>query len=247
MRRLARFAPSRRSLATGFGLLAAAVGLYLVLRETSAFAVTRIDVSGAPAAVRAQVRAAAASIRGTNLLALDGPALASRVDALPTVASMTYDRDFPHTLRIEVVPERAVAVLHRGRETWLLSARGRVITRIPRGAETALPRIWIPTTAGVAVGAIMPADNGLLAARAVALASRFPARIATASLAQGRLSLVLRSGLELRLGDPNDLRLKLAIARRALPLLPPGTGYFDVSLPQRPVAGPANSQVSSGG
>jgi len=246
-RRLARFAPSRRSVATGLGLVALAAGLYAALRETSAFAIAHIEVTGAPPAVRAEVRKAARSFRGTNLLGLDGAALADRVDALPTVESMTYDRAFPHTLRIAVVPERPVAVLHRGRDTWLLSARGRVIAPVPRGAESKLPRVWIPTTAAVRVGGLMPADDGLVAARTIALARGFPAAIATVSLARGALDFRLRSGLELRLGQPNDLRLKLAIARRALPLLPAGTGYFDVSLPQRPVAGPGNSQVSTGG
>lgn len=243
----ARFAPSRRSLAAGVVLLAVAGGLYAALRETSAFAIAHIEVTGASPVVRAQVRDAARSFRGTNLLALDGAALANRVVALPTVQSMTYDRAFPHTLRIAVVPERPVAVLHRGRETWLLSAAGRVIARIPRGSDSDLARVWIPTTTAVVVGETMPAAGGLVAARALGLAVRFPARIATVSLAHGELDFRLRSGLDLRLGQPNDLRLKLAIARRALPLLPAGAGYFDVSLPQRPVAGPGNSQLSTGG
>jgi hypothetical protein len=49
---------------------------------------------------------------------------------------------------------------------------------------------------------------------------------------------VLRSGIELRLGDASDLKLKLAIARRVLSrLAPAGHGaYVDVSVPERPVA-----------
>jgi hypothetical protein len=49
---------------------------------------------------------------------------------------------------------------------------------------------------------------------------------------------VLRSGLQLRLGDARDLGLKLAVARRIFAL--PGLtvdGYVDVSVPERPVAG----------
>jgi len=65
-------------------------------------------------------------------------------------------------------------------------------------------------------------------------------------LAGGELTLRLRSGLELRLGAPTDVRLKLAIARRALRVLPPGSAYVDVSVPGRPVAGP-NPPVSGGG
>src|SRR5204863_55326 len=45
---------------------------------------------------------------------------------------------------------------------------------------------------------------------------------------------------------PTVIRLKLAIARRALRGLPSGATYLDVSVPGRPVAGP-NSQLSGGG
>jgi hypothetical protein len=76
---------------------------------------------------------------------------------------------------------------------------------------------------------------------------RFPARVKTVSLVRGELAFNLRSGLELRLGDPTDVRLKLAIARRALEQLPSGVTYLDVSVPGRPVAGSTNPQLSSTG
>ena len=57
----------------------------------------------------------------------------------------------------------------------------------------------------------------------------------------GELTLVLRSGTELRLGDSGDLRLKLSIAKELLPLTA-GARYVDISVPERPVA-KYNSQV----
>jgi cell division protein FtsQ len=244
---VARFAPSRRSLLVGLALLALAAGAYTVARQTSAFAIGRFDVTGAPADVQLQVRRVLAPLVGTNLLALDGAALERRAESLPTVVSIRFDRAFPHTLRIHVVPEVPVAVLHRGNETWLLSARGRVVKRVPTGTYPALARVWVPRKADVAVGAFLAPDIGGTAARTLALAARFPAHISTASLTHGELVFRLRSGLELRLGAPTDVRLKLAIARRALAHLPAGAAYVDVSVPERPVAGPDNPQVSSGG
>jgi cell division protein FtsQ len=224
-----------------------ATGLYVIARQTSAFAISTLQVSGAPSAVQQQVKRSLSPLLGTNLLALDGSALERRAEALPTVVSVTYDRAFPHTLRIVVVPERPVAVLHRGKETWLVSARGRVIQRIPNGTEPALARIWVPRKADVAAGAFLAPEGGGTAARTLASAVRFPARIATVSTAHGELVFRLRSGVELRLGDPTDVRLKLAIARRALAHLPPGATYLDVSVPGRPVAGADNPQLSSTG
>lgn len=245
--RLGRFLPSLRSAVAGVALLALALGGYAVLRTSSAFAIRHIVVGGASPKVAADVRRALAPFRGRSLLGLDGAELARRVDALPSVVSVGYDRSFPHTLRLTVVAEQPVAVLHRGTETWLLSARGRVITKIPTGTHPGLARIWLPRKGRVEVGETLLSEPALVSARAVALATRFPLRVATASLAHGELTFHLRSGLLLYLGEPNDIRLKLAIVRRALHRLPAGATYLDVSLPGRPVAGTANPQVSSGG
>ena len=220
------------------------IGAYFAARETSTFAVRAIDVRGGTPALQKQVRAALTPVVGTNLLALNGRAVERRVDALPAVVSTSYDRAFPHTLRVTVVPEKAVAVLHRGKETWLVSARGRTIRQIPLGTRPGLPRIWVPTAAPVAAGAFLQPDDGGTVAHVLALAAGFPARFTTATLSHGELTLRLRLGIELRLGEPVDVRLKLAVARRALRVLPPGSTYLDVAVPQRPVAG-ANPRVSS--
>jgi hypothetical protein len=216
------------------------------VRETSTL---RSAASRSPAPPESEAGATRArAAHGHELFALDGGALRRRVEALPTIVSVGYDRAFPHTLRVTVSPERAVAVLHRGgKETWLVSARGRVVSRIPNFTYGSLARIWVPRATVVEAGAFLIPDKGGAIARALAVASRFPARIAVASLAHDELVIKLRSGIELRLGAPTDVRLKLAIARRALRHLPPGSAYVDVSVAQRPVAGPANPQVSSGG
>jgi cell division septal protein FtsQ len=237
-------AARRRLLAIAIAAPILLTGAYFAARETSTFAVRTIDVSGGTPKLEAQVRAALAPLHGSSLLALDGGALERRVDALPAVVASSYDRAFPHTLRVTVVPEEPVAVLHRGKETWLVSARGRTIARIPRRTEPLLPRIWVPTAAPVAAGAFLAPDDGGTAARALALAQGFPARVSTATLSHGELTLRLRAGVELRLGDPVDVRLKLAVARRALRVLPAGSTYLDVAVPQRPVAG-SNPQVST--
>ena len=232
-----RLAPTKRSLLAGCALLAAAVGAYVLARETSAFAIRSLVVSGAPPDVAAQVRRAVAPLLGKSLVSLDGAALERRVEALPTIVSADYDRAFPHTLRIMVVPERAAAVVRSGRSTWLVSARARIVRRIPRHAEPGLPRIWLPSSARLERGAFLDAEEGGRATVALALAGRLSVPVRSASLREGALVFHLRSGLELRLGEPTGIRLKLAVARRALAALPAGMTYLDVSVPGRPVAG----------
>ena len=233
---LAHFAPTRRSLAVGLGLLAVALGGYLLARETPLFAIDRIEVRGGSPQVARQVHSALASVVGRPLVGLDGSAVLARVDALPTVVSASYDRSFPHTLRITVVPERPAAVLRRGPDSWLVSTRGRVIERLPATAVPRLPRIWVSTRTPVRTGAELTAAAAA-AAHAVGLVGSFAARVDSASKVNGTLVFHLRSGLELLLGDGGDIKLKVAVAARVLSILPTGSTFLDVSSPGRPVSG----------
>jgi cell division protein FtsQ len=240
---LTRLAPTRRSLAVGFGVLLCAAGAYLLARETSMFAIDRIEVQGGSPQVAGQVRRALGSFAGTPLVGLDGSAVLSKVDALPSVVSASYDRGFPHTLRITVVPERPAAVLRRGAESWLLSARGRVLERLPAHADAKLPRIWVPSRTRVHTGAQPSSANAADAARAVGAAGAFATRVGSALHVNGSLVFRLRSGFALVLGDGGDVGLKVAVAERVLTILPSGSTYLDVSTPGRPVSGTGSPLV----
>ncbi|TML71470.1 MAG: FtsQ-type POTRA domain-containing protein [Actinobacteria bacterium] len=235
---VARLAPSARSLLVTFGIATAAIGGYLVARDTSVFAVDTIEVDGASPAVALQVKHAVRGDLGTSLLRVDLDRVREEVAAVPTVARATLDRAFPHTLRIVVVPEQPVAVVRQGAASWLVSARGRIMAGLPHGARPRLPRIWVARGAPFAVGAMVPGGlHASLAAVAPLETMRFPARVASVRAETDELSLVLHSGMELRLGDVTDVRLKLAVAAKVLPLVAADTRYVDVSVPERPVAG----------
>jgi cell division septal protein FtsQ len=240
--------PSGRSVAIGLALVLGAVGTYGLARETSMFAVRTVEVQGASPAVAAQVRAALRSFDGTSLLTLNGSSVLQRVESLPTVFTATYDRDFPHRLRLRIVPELPVAVLRRGVSSWLVSARGRVIATTDRTRFRRLPRIWLPATSEIDIGAVLAVSSGGVASRAVAVFSSAGVadRVAWARARDGVLTIGLRTGLLLRFGPPTDLALKIAIAREIVPtVLRPSAGgpsYLDLSVPGRPVAG-GNSQV----
>jgi cell division protein FtsQ len=240
---LYRFAPSGRSFAIGAALVLVAGGLYGLARGTSMFAVRTIEVEGASPALAAHVRAALHGYDGRSLVAVDGAAVAQHVDGLPAVRSSVVDRAFPHTLRVRVVPETPVAVLRRGQDSWLVSARGRVIAAIARRTNRALPRIWLPSTTQIEVGALLADQSGALAARSLAalVGSGFRERIAFVRALDGQITLGLRGGLEVRLGAPAELRLKIAVARGIVPTLAlparGGPNYLDITVPERPVAG----------
>lgn len=239
----ARLAPSGRSLLLGLALLAAAGGAFAVARGTSLFAVRTIEVRGGSPAIAAQVRSALAPLEGESLVALSATEVERRVSTLPVVESASLDRAFPSTLRIFVRAERALAVVRRGADAWLVSRRGRILRTLPGRARPGLPRIWVSRHTDVRVGARLSG--------AVALAQRalrplagtpFLGRVRFVRANDAELTLVLRSGLEVRLRDERDLRLKLAVARRILAATGTLPGYLDVSVPERPVAA-SNPQV----
>jgi cell division protein FtsQ len=238
-----RFAPSGRSLALGAAVALVAGGLYGLARETSMFAVHAIEIEGASPALAMQVQRELRSYAGHSLVAVDAAAVAQRVDGLPAVRSSVVDRAFPHTLRIRVVPEVPAAVLRRGLGAWLVSVRGRVIAPVQRGSHRQLPRIWLPSRTEIDVGSFLGDQSGALAARSLAalVGSGFRDRIAFVRSLDGQITLGLHGGLEVRLGAPVDLRLKIAIAQSILPTLAlpsqGGPDYLDLTLPERPVAG----------
>jgi cell division septal protein FtsQ len=237
---LLRLLPSARSLLVGFGLVLAAAGLYLLARMTPMFSLSRVEVEGAPPAVAAHVRDALAPLHGESLLSLDAAEVERRLDALPDVAAASYDRDFPHTLRVVVRAEHPVAIARRGTRAWLVAASTRVIDEVPLGTRQALPRIWLAHSDDPEVGARLVDHPGLRAVRALAFArvAGFRGRVRMVRVREHDLTFLLASRIELRLGDLRAVPLKLAIATRVLPRLRAHHEYLylDVSVPERPVA-----------
>jgi cell division protein FtsQ len=252
-RSLPAFLPSRKSLLVAFGFVVLAASAYAVALETSMFAVRRLDVVGGSPRVQDELRAALAPELGRSLLRIDSAEISRRIAPLPDVIDVTYDRRFPHTLHVRVEAERPVLLLRRGKaDTWLVSARGRVMRQLRTAKLSSLPRVWVPTTTSVTVGeTLAPRSGGLAAAALAPLApGTFPTPVRFVRETGAELTLVLRSGLEIRLGGLGDLRLKLAIARRILRAVEAdgsSTGYLDVSVPERPVIAGSNAQVSTVG
>jgi cell division septal protein FtsQ len=226
---------------TAVVLVGAGIGAYVLARQTSVFALKTIEVEGAPPAVAAEVRSTLASYRDTSLVSFDSTRAAQRLSAVAEVADARFDRAFPHTLKVSVRLERPVAVLRQGTEAWLVSASARVLRALERPFPR-LPRIWLPRSVDISVNSTL---GGLGAQGIAAVAPLKPLHVGVdvreVLTNAGELTLVLASGMQLRLGDSGDLKLKLSIAKRLLPLAT-GAAYVDVSVPERPVAG-YNSQV----
>jgi cell division protein FtsQ len=222
--------PWRYALLIGACVVAVLGLLYLGARETSVFALRSVEVEGAPANVRQAILQSMEETRGTSLVSLDGDAVIRRLEALPSVQSVTYDRAFPHTLRLVVVPEQPVAVVNQASSA---------------AEAPELPRVHYQPEAPLVAGQLV-ADVGtktILAALAET-PKRMPLPIHSAGLDDGELTLVLagEGGTRplLLLGPPVDAGTKLRVAALVLRKLDyverDALTYLDVTLPDRPVA-----------
>ncbi|MBA3402509.1 MAG: FtsQ-type POTRA domain-containing protein [Actinobacteria bacterium] len=234
---LARLLPSGRSLFLGFVLAIAVFGGYWGAKASSVFAVQHLEVQGASPAVAREVEKAAQGVVGTSLIDIDARAIEDTVRALPSVAGVSVDRAFPNTLIVKVAAERPVAVIRRGNSAWLATGSGKVIQAIETGTERQFPRLWLTRVVGVRIGGSLPstlaaATRALAAAREV----RLPRRVKAVRSGEGKLTLILHDGPEIRLGGASDVLLKLTVAARVFPLLDERSLYVDVSVPERPIA-----------
>jgi cell division protein FtsQ len=240
--------PSGRVVAIAVCTAAGLALAYLAARHTPLFAVQQLQVRGAPPHVESAIRAELQPLLGTSLVALDGGELVQRLESLPVVKAAEYDRAFPHTLELVIRPERQLAVVRsRGGGAWVVSESGRVLKAASLRALARLPIVALAPGMLLRPGESLGNPATLTAFHALALVPRpFPVRVRSARMQLGRVTLVVGEGTELRLGEPSELRLKLAIADRVLRALEPEErlelGYVDLSLPERPVAG-TNSQV----
>jgi len=239
--------PTGRSLLIALAILFAAGGAYAVARETSIFAVRTLDVRGGTPAIRAQTRAALAGELGKSLLQVGGGDIEQHLASVSGVHSFRFDRRFPNTLEVVVTAERPVLIIRQGKSAFLVSSFGRVLRKLDHPRLSSLARLWLPTKADAPeVGKTLPAAEAAAAVAVAPLRSvQLPAHVVDVKSDGTQLTLTLGSGFEVRLGDVGDLRLKLAIARRILSQTgaATGSGYVDVSVPERPVLS-SNSQVA---
>ena len=118
---------------------------YLWLKSSGVFQLRSVAVRGGTESERVAVRdAVARAAAGRSLLALSPARVAGAIEQVPTIRLASVDRDFPHTLRIHIVPERAVALaMGPGGYRSLVAASGRVLRVFERqDAVPALPRVW---------------------------------------------------------------------------------------------------------
>jgi cell division protein FtsQ len=243
--------------AVACALAAGAVQLgYLWLKSSGVFVLRSVAVRGGTETDRLAVRdAVARAAAGRSLLALSPASVADAIESVPTIRLASVDRDFPHTLRVRIVPERAVALaVGSGKYRSLVAASGRVLRVFgPREGAPALPRVWPGRERPVAGGTIRAAPAQAALEALSARPRDFRARVANVKVEPERgIVMRLRGGLDIVLGPPLALDRKLRAAAWVLRHYPTRADraqliYADVSAPYRPAVMPRGGYTPTAG
>lgn len=111
----------------GLVLLVLIAGLGYVAYNTSVLGVRSVVVAGTDRLTVEAVESAAAIDEGEPLVRLDAGAIRDRVAALPQVLSVSVDRRWPSTVRIEVTERTEIAYTERDGASWLVDEHGVLI------------------------------------------------------------------------------------------------------------------------
>ena len=193
-----------------------------VLLASSAFSVHRIVVQGADATSSRTIASVASAAVGDSMLTVDTSRLRARIATIPAVAQVSVHREWPRTLRVDVVERKAVAFVHDG-ATWRLIDRTGTpfadVTTKPTGLlrlNVATPAASDPATcAALSVWRLLPA----------AVVRRLEA--VSASSPDG-VRLRLRHGVTVVWGGPEDSARK---GQALASLLHRHATVYDVSTP----------------
>jgi cell division protein FtsQ len=229
---------------------------YLWLKSSGVFVLRSVAVRGGTETDRLAVRDAVARAEaGRSLLALSPSNVARVIESVPTIRLASVDRDFPHTLRIRIVPERAVALaVGTGRYRSLVASSGRVLRVFgPGEGIPSLPRVWPPRERPVAGGTIRDAPVQAALDALSARPADFKAKVANVKVEPERgIVMRLRGGLDIVLGPPLALDRKLRAAAWVLRHYPTRAEraqlmYADVSAPYRIAVMPRGGYAPTAG
>jgi cell division protein FtsQ len=209
----ARASMTARGVVFVVGATAFVVGAGLFsLSRSALFGLRHLEVSASGHRSATELRARADLREGTNVVWLDTGSVERRLEADPWIARATVTRSLPWTVRIRVVERTPVAIVDGGRHGTYVAADGARLG--PAAASSALPRISLPPAAPATVG--VPGEDGAIRALA-ALSPAVRHRVRTVQVVVGgTLTLRLRMGTVVLLGDASQLDQKARALRRLL-------------------------------
>lgn len=199
------------------------ISIYVVL-TSSLLSVHTVRVTGASAAVAAEVQQAAGIPSNASMVKLNLRAVQQRVEQVPQVATAQVVRDWPHTIRIVVTPRHVTAAVKTSDGYALYDSEG------VNFGSAAAPPTGVPV---VKVGSVDAGDSVTAAVTAfAALPSAVHASVTTISASTpDNVVFVLASGQSVIWGTATDNAHKAVVLQA---LMTQHAKTYDVSAPDVP-------------
>jgi cell division protein FtsQ len=234
-RRAVRLRPNPRAVVVLVLVVAALVGGWLWLRDSSFVQVRNVEVTGTTSTAEPRIRAALDdAAREMTTLHVREDVLRRAVADFPSVASLQVRTDFPHGLVVEVLERHPVAVITAGTQRMPATGSGLLLRDIT--APDDVPQI----AAERPLGSDRAAERRVLAALALADAAPRALRARASRITWGARGLTaeLIDGPPLIFGTSEHAAAKWAAAARVL-ADPSSVGatYLDLSVRGRVAAG----------
>lgn len=215
------------------------LGAFLWLRSSDVFAVKRVTVTAFEHVTPQALSEATREARGVSLLRLRTGDIEDKLRELPYVRSVAVHRAFPDTLEVFLGEYEAVACVQAAEGgKWLVADDGRVLEkRLDERLPLIVPESRIEVALGRKLPPVVVGALPIVAVLADAEVDELLPEVEKVVVSPGgELTLRLAESIELRLGEPTELKQKLRAAGMIIQLyLRDGKPieYVDARVPDR--------------
>ena len=247
------------------GVALALLVAYFVLRDSSTFEITSVEVEPTEHVSLSDMQSLAQVPAGSTLLNVDTSFVEESIKKNPWVSSVSFERVFPHTLKITVTEQRVdmLVLMSSGSVAWYLGDAGTWIqpTKIEAAegqsvndaalaqalADGCLLITDVPATVSPAAGSVAT-DEVLDAVAAFrrGFSEEFLSQVVSFSAASpDSITCTLKNGVEILLGSPTDIAAKETVVTRTLEQHPGAVTYINVRVVTDPAVRPTVRLVDS--
>ena len=236
------------------GVAALAVVLlvaYFVLRSSSAFAIQNVVCEPTEHVTESDIKNLLSVPEGSTLLNFDGAAIEASLKKDPWVGSVSFERQFPDTLRVVVNEQStdALVVMNAGSIAWYLGTSGSWIqpTKVTVAQNQSVNDAALAqaTSEGVLLITDVPSsvspksgseatDDVFSAVRSFrdGFSADFSAQVVSYSApSTDNISCTLASGVEISLGSASQISAKESIVKEILAAHPGKVTFINVRVP----------------
>lgn len=227
-----------------FAACALVSGVVAYALRTPSLQVKEVDIAGVGICDRAAVESIAREVLGRNIIILRKSPIKRRIRSLSQVEQVKMGRSFPDRVWIRIWERQPDAVLTDGRCWWLMQDDG-LVFHSAAGPPKGVPVLRVDGCGPVRLGQVCASTRVNYALQVLRCARDEGLQLGKISVdPHGDMCLNMGSDFYVRLGQPDEIALKMSLLRSALvykPSIAKEALYIDVSCPAAPVWKPKHA------